>query len=762
MLKTHGEDAPITPMRGPPSGKERSTAKNGSSSVTLPLSGDMSERNAIDWLTSQVAYENLADNEDIAARARAFTIQSKQRFESEIQPIWSNWRVIDYTLRGNTFAKTASGRDPIHVPEMWKSLATLTPRLEEAVFHYRDYFTVKGRESSDKKQENLIKEFLRWQLNETRFETLIQPAFRLMLTKGVSAFKVFWHTETDERVERIVTKEEHGDTATFRTRLKPKRVVTFNGNKIRLVKPESLIVDLESTSVPEATFIGDRYRMSFDEIASLGEQGVFVNWESLRDQEEAVDAQRTMMQQARGPEQQVFMSQHAEGGPRMHSVDEIWCRFDAFGTGRTREFVITIADDNVVLRVQENPHDDKHRPYAIARSSEEAFRFFSTSPSDLAVGAQYDIDEMWNLMTDAQRLAVCPHVAVDEGSDCPDSFWGLEPGKVFRTRTPPTWMKSPSVINDFVGYHTMQRQNIEEIYGAPRIMQGTEGGNTATEIERKLQEGNKRAVGYVRAMTGCVEQILRIMHSNNQQYIGQEQTFRVLGKSAQNLEVYSKIDPIILSVDVDFEFAGPSNLQTVGMRATNLLQYMNQLYPLLQILPPNSVDLLALQKELYEHMVGGQPGDAIFKVPPRIDDMMPAKMENILLLQGQSVDVHEADDDREHLREHLDVIRDPDFKKKPIKVQEVFMDHVAAQTAQMQKKKVMEAAKNRMNPAFAGPQQMPAPDADRGTTGARGPMAMSASPAQTPSGETPGPPSSGRTRSPDREGGLFQTQNQTA
>lgn len=755
-------DETIHTPRNPVPGKERSTAVEGTVTITTPIDG-LDEDSMDAWFNAQKNYENLASDKDIADRARGFLKDVEVRYRGAIEPLHHRWEVVNFATRGNTFARSMTGRPPVHVPEMYKMEQTLFPRLNEAIFHYPDWFMARGRERNDQRQDRTITDFLRYQLDRAKFDDLVEPGFQQMLRTGVAVYKVYHSIETRNVIERDVRVVYQGDKARYTITRKEKKKVVFEGPRIRLIDPFNLLVDLEASSIHDADFVGDSCEMTFDEIAELGRQGLFENWEELRDQSGKRDPLTWRGPQSRGPELQQRLSGNIKYGTKKFKVVDIWCLFDAFGTGETREFVITIADSRVILRVQENPHDDKHRPYAVARASKEAFRFFNVAPADHAVHMQITMDEHYNLAMDSQRLSVQPFYWVDEGAnDIPDSLLNIEPGKVFRTKQPPTAIVPPPILNQFLGMQNQFRLDMEEIYGAPRIMQGTEGGNTATEVERKTMEGNKRAGGLVRAFTGCMEQILQKMHALNQQYVTKSQVFRVLGKPGAKLAQYSEIGPEILDVDLDFEFMGPSNLQHVGMRGTQYQQFAAAAYPWVAN-DPNALNRSELVSELFTAMVGSRPASDIVKSPQPLDEMLPAEEENILLLQGQEVPIHEADNDEEHLRTHAPIGESPRFKRLSPHSQQYYVKHMLMHEQAMERKRVMAEAKERVQPGFPASAETAGIDKDRGTTGERGPMiGGSSGPGQTPQGETPGPARGGAVRSGDREGGLFQQENMIA
>lgn len=746
------------PGDGPSSdqGRGPSSAITGKDSIVVGLDG-LAPGQIREWNKNFSPYFNLASNKKISERARQFANQIRRNHKDATIQIKERWRVLNYLLEGNTLTEW-DAPDAIHVPELYKMLETMVPRIEDAVFHFDPWFSVKGRDQMSDLTAAKIKSFLDYQLDQARINGTIPYSIRTMLIYGFAAYKTRWSYESDWRVEREVkrTRMENGKSKFDITRREVERV-TFEGPKADLVDPVWFIIEPTCTDPQKARYIGDTCEMTYDEIAALGEQGVFKNHEQLFDKEKrgGEDDYGDYTRQERSSVWPYgsYGSRRPEGSPKVYEVTEIWGRFDLYGTGRTRECVITVSED-VVLRVQENPFDDKHRPYAVAKANKYPFDFYSIGPLDHCIPLSIELDTHRQIGLEANKLAMCPITFMDETVDAPDSLWGVEPGTVFKGQyNSIQQLKVGTSLREMEMAESILRRDHEEVAGAPRVFEGTsEGEATATGIERKIQEGNKRIRSYVRAFTSMTEELLRQFHALNRQYVTRDMKYRVLGKSGAKLDEYEEVGPEDFGPDVDFEFMGVSNLHTVGMEATNMQQFLGAAWPLIQA-NPGLIDVPAALDFLFEKLVG-RIDRKVVNVPNSLDSLMSQEDEILVMLEGQRVPVNYEDDDEEHIMVlERDILDNPRFDTQSPDVQKEILEHYENHKAQMRQKRVRQSAAQNPQPRVAGGQQLGVPG--QGSL----PQPSPEDPSTTPPGETPGPPNSMRQPKPGRDYGFSQTDN---
>ena len=728
--------------------------------------GPLTATEARQWTEAQIAYPNLAGNESVDVRVLAYVAARLTEFENKAQILHRRWRITNHLLRGNTIYPY--GVEDVHAPIVYIARENLVPRLEEAIHGYDPWFRVKGRDATDPADEDNIQAFLEWELDQMRHEDDVQPAIRSMTDYHVAVFKMHWKRDIEEVVKKEVVKKEEKNGATeYQIKRTLEEVVMYDGPAATLVDPYDFFIDTKASSVQKATFIGDSSWWELDDLEKMADLGLFNNIDKLKEEPSVTEGQEAAHytedhKRVRSITERFSIGQPPpEGGSKIVRVREVWCKFDLYGDGKPRECVLTVANDRICIRAQENFFDDKMRPYAVARSAKEGFDFFNVGHMDHAVFLNQEMDYHRSLYLEAHKQSVCPLAFAEEESDLPVSLLGIKPGTVFTAVGKVTFTKIPDTLQSAPFMYNMLRTEIEEASGAPRIFEGSgEAGNTATEVERRVKEGNRRIRSLVRAMTRMYQDMLRVMHSMNRQFVIKKTKFRVLGKKAARMGAYSEIGPETLLKDVDFEFVGVSNLHTLGTRATGLMNLMKVATPFM-LQYPDVVDIPEIIREVAELTVGdGKEVDLVRSITSP-DQLVPPELENEIMATGKHLEPDPQEDHKTHLKVHMEDLRErsesDDFSDRE---EHVKKRHIMRTLELLMKQQVQQQAQEGRVPATP----MPLNPAGAAAGGAEasppaGGFASSGNPGTTPQGQAAGPPDGAKVGNAARggPGPIFQT-----
>lgn len=736
----------------------------------------MTPDQARQWVNVQIPYPNLAADKDVAHRAVEYVKKVKQRWDEGTKESQEKWRSMQWMLRGGNTLARRFDEEAIHVAELYKLVEALIPRIEEAIIgNYDPWFAAMGRTKLRQSIASKLTAYLMSQMRDDNFEQKVQPSIRAMLEYSFCGFKIHWDIETAWRMTNNVEKlKGRGKKRRYRITKEEKEMVVWNGPRIRLLDPLDMIVDLRSVLPPgDCLWIGDKQWMTLEELRSAATMFGYENIDAIEAENEATpqSGYSEFNKQSRSLERfnQNERDLWTQGAPKRVEVTELWCMFDPTGGDQATPHVITVANDKWCLRVQENFHDDKHAPYAIARVSREGWEFLNVGPLDHALNIQESIDHHRNLANKSHENHLCPPLFADDTSGLPDNMFDVAPGSVWQAKPGSLeWMPAPSTLRDYIGMLDVERRDLEEIMGSPRIWEGTGGQEkTATGIERKVQEANRRVRSFVLSYAFMMKNMLEQLHALNKQFLTQDQTFRVIGKAAKDLGMYTQIGPNDVQHDVEFDFVGLGALRTLDLRATQIQTWLSTMYPFIQM-QPGTIDISEVLRESWDVMVGTKPADAIVKNMGNLDEIMPQDEENYILLTGEPLKVHPLDDDLEHLRQMSADF--PEIKSRP-KLEkehgedaaEAILQHMAQHVMAWKQKQLRRKAQAQMIPPV--PQQAQY-DAGRGTTGERqvnnlpgggdqggvGNMAGIA-------GQTPGPGMAHQVGAPDRTVPVTQPQN---
>ena len=218
------------------------SAHTGTVHINAPYGKEQDAASRQRLFNAQISYENFADMAQVADRAVMYAREARRTHEDKTAHLRRRWRVANHMYRGNSVANVW-GLDDVHVPEIYKAVETLVPRLEEAVMNYDPYFNVKGRDAMDRMTQARIQAWLEFLADQSGLRRTIQPAIRSMLIYQFAMYKIWWAFETDWRVVKEIIPHYNRSGVDYEIRREYKEVVTYDGPKVRLVDPFDVIVD---------------------------------------------------------------------------------------------------------------------------------------------------------------------------------------------------------------------------------------------------------------------------------------------------------------------------------------------------------------------------------------------------------------------------------------------------------------------------------------------------------------------------------------
>ncbi len=735
--------------------------KTGSKTI-IQKPGPTTFEEAQAWYDAQIPYENLAHIEDIAARAVFYVRERKRIFHDQTLPLRRRWRIINHMLHGNSVANFWA-LEELHVPELYKMLETMVPRIVDSIMDFDPPFTVVGRQRLDRAVEDILAAFLDYQMDEAKVRKILEPTVRCMLTYQFAAWKIDWERQFEWGVDvKIEEKHYPGQVnPEYHFTRNPRYKMKFDGPRVRLIDPFDFLIDLSALDAQDALFIGDSHDATQNELLQKSELGLYKNvnkvWQTTPQNEDTNSVSYDKWARSVASK----FDQHRrdpKGSPKIYRETELHCKFDLYGDGQEIDCILNVVNDAVCVRAIENFYDKKFRPYAIARAAKEGFDFFNVGPLDHAVRLNEELDQHRALWLEGAKLKVCPIIVTEDDSDLPESLFGIRPGSVLHAPGKITQLTVSGNLEDVVMTEGTLRRDIEETVGSPRVWEGTGGGDaqTATEINRKIEEGNRRLKGYVRAFSDQIAESLQIIYFLNGQFITKKQQFHALGKAAKNLGKYLNVNPMHFQHEIDFEFKGLASMHTMGLRASALANYLQIAFPWYQVVKPN-VDVAALLQDFYRLTVGIRPEDEIIKIPTPLDQLVLPEEENMMLMGGNPVEVDPLDDYETHQPSHINFYEEHKGKMTE-EAKRATEEHIMNHYVQRERNTMQQQASMMSSPNVV---QFPGADED----GQQSPVAteggdMGGQQATTSPGESAGPESLFKIGVPGRQQGIFQSANQ--
>lgn len=606
---------------------------------------------------------NRAGTPQIDEKAMTIATGIMAEWSDRMQGLFRRWRAINKMLAGNTLDK--GGPEDVHVPEIYKAMETIIPRMEETVVGlYDPWFRLVPRRKKDTSAVNANSAFLDWEFSQAKVRTTIQPALRDMLTSQACAWYCWWDNEekykTFREFETVI--DAKGRAKKKLKRKRRQKVIRFSGPRAVLVDPFDFIIETRSTDPQTAPYVGHRWWMTEDEVKRVGAQ---MGWQNLdkigaAQPETLGPAYMDSYRWASDPTMRLgglaMPLNPIAGRPNklevvvLYSVCDLRQGQPGADGDNYRDTRIVIVGGKTVVEVRDNPLDGDLRPYAIARVSKSGHHFYSTGPFDNAIRLNQHLDRYHQVFLRGAHLAAQPFGFSSEDGDLPDSLYQMRPGKIFKGVGDIRFSEIPSgFLNAAPMVLGMLQKNIEETTGAFRVNMGQDTGGTAHEAQLAFQEGNRRLSGMVRCFGEGLTQLLDIFQRLNLQFSTDDVEFAVLGKRALDLRRQNMtIGPADLLDDVQFEIIGLRNARNYGLKATGWQAFMNTMTPFLMA-NPAAVDQVGLMHDIAAELVGQEEADARIKVPTPLEQLKPQREENFGLLAGEVIDVDPDDDDAKHL-----------------------------------------------------------------------------------------------------------------
>jgi len=693
---------------------------------------------AIDALES---YPNLAGDDRIAALALETVRSEKRYFESEVESVHKKWRVHQNLYRG----KSIQGRSAsdVHVPVFYQTVERLRAEINTPWKGDAIAFDIQGVDSDDQRRAQKLRNFIAYQLRENDIDRLDSDADIPALNCGIAVAKVYPAYETGTRLHREPMGLDVG-SGNRRFRIQEEKVVLFQGARIALCDSFGTFIDPKrhhpnhKDPNRRSRFIGDESLRLYEDLMERQRQGQIMNVEQLAGQARAV------MNLGASYRDDYDELRSSAGSAQVHKVTERWGLFRAYEGAPAEEYVIEIADDDVVLRVQRNPFYRQMRPYAVWKTNPEPFDTLSMTPLDHVVLLNIQMDRLFRLFMDASELQGCPIFIGRATSDIPTSMLSVRPGQVLNgdpdgLRPLPIAVKTQDLIR---GMDICQRQ-IEETTGAYTMPGDLGGSDTATAVDAKKESMNKRVAALQESKATWKADVIKLVHEINRQYAPEEQTYQVIGRDAADLPGYGLTESITseeMDIDIDIVFSGMARQKSTGLEAIKLQRFQELVMGIAQLKPEivERIEWDKLLKHAARGILGYTASDPIVKRMPEDEVAVNPYFENIMLRDGKSVAVHPSDIHEEHIEEHgalMEELEDaPGEIDSSVKdaILEHLLNHVVLQQ-QAQTPQPQTQVPGQQAGALGAPGQGSAPVEEPGVS-------------QSPQGVTPGPPNMERQR----------------
>lgn len=271
-------------------------------------------------------------------------------------------------------------RANLKLPYAWTIIETFVPQVVEAFLGEKPYVNVEGRGQEDVQYEEILSKYLTYQLDEMEFFEKFVCYIKDLLIFGTAVAKTPWRYETRKSYEAQLTIDPiKGDISRVKvpvietiynnpdfdpipfwdffpdwTASRPGDIQSMRGCVHRVWRTLTELESKERKTKPDGT-----------------KSGIYTNLDKLRANisDKGFDAWAKKDENCPKAEKDYYNRDRAlglsEGIKRKNKIEvwEFWGLFDVTGQGDFQEYVIAVANGDIVIRCDPNPYDGKFKPF---------------------------------------------------------------------------------------------------------------------------------------------------------------------------------------------------------------------------------------------------------------------------------------------------------------------------------------------------------------------------------------------------------------
>ncbi len=431
------------------------------------------------------------------------------------------------------------------------------------------------------------------------------------------------------------------------------REVITEGPEIVCIATEDVAVYPPTVDrVDKATATAVRLRLTEDAIQRFIEEGVFVgvDAETLLNEMSSTTEKETVTPPKRRTSDAYIKT---EGTYKYCLVYEIHTDMKLDGDRKEPVYVYTVGNE-FVLGIIRNPDWSGHRPLISHPIDKLTGSFFGVSKIEPVKYLQWDLNDFWNMGMDSAQYGLLPIVMTDPAKQPQYASMTMGLAAVWLTDPNSTKFQTfPAIYEKAVGFCQAIKSQIWESMDVNEAMMGKmpAGRKNQGMVGQMQQEQQTNILDHAKnyednILTPLVERVMEL----DRQFRTESLTITTMGDVGAHAAV-TDLEPQQFDITYSYRWIGTS-FQMTMQRIQQGISWMN----VLRGIPPQqlnglTLDVTPIVKMGTEAIFGADMCQHIL-VDQRGMYTVPAKQENIILHNGMAVDVHEGDDDIEHMTEH--------------------------------------------------------------------------------------------------------------
>lgn len=623
---------------------------------------------------------NYAKDPAIAARALEWVKNVSEHVFQDREALNQKYLQFYNIYRAKFDIRYYNGTCQVYIPQVRKNVEFYVARLKQALFPTDDVFEVEPVSPEEEESADIIRLFLKYQLDKKVKIKLHLPKFlRQLVMYGWSVVKVVWEREEkkvvglSKKTIPVTTKQFNAQTGkTEEVPTGQQTVKIYEEEKELLLKnnPTFDVRDVfgfyiypsTANSIQEAYGVIDLTKQTAYKLRQRAKNGDYENVEELLNLKPDPSAEFCWTKASRSQIDGLSTSEDLDEIP-IYTLVEYAGKFN-LGTEEEpdeHEVIITTGQNKVCLQVRKNQAYDQESPYLQARMTELIDEAYPTGLIEPLASMQYYINDIFSQNHDSVSYSLNPIVKYDPGRVininsivfAPGAMWALsDPDAVKFDRAPDVSATAMNMMNTV-------KALIEEYPGVQNIPMT--GRKAATHIAAIQEEFSLPIADLSENIEEQVmSPLLKKYHMLNQQYISDEEVFYVTGKSG--IKEWKRLSPEQLVGDYHFYWRGSNQASNLHVKNRQMMEFLNVAMPAIPYLQSQGKQL-NVDYVLERIWKDGFALDGLDKLfTEGMEDEVPVdpNQENILLSVGKFVPISAGEDDQAHIQIHQPLLQHPD------------------------------------------------------------------------------------------------------
>lgn len=520
----------------------------------------------------------------------------------------------------NKHSRSTIRRSNLQLPFAYQLVEEELPQLTEPFFSDKQPIRFKGRDREDMNWNEALSDHASMQLEQMGFQVKFISFCKGMLIDGTAIAKIPYKFEEifgsrdelvlDDAGEPVIDPET-GDPVTEKV---PFTIDSYDGPDYEKLPLIDFFPDWQVKSPGDIKSMRGCVHRTYQTFSDLKNSGNYTNLNEVK-----TSVGRKGISAWKKPH---WVDEFDDNDHKVKEEDKIeiweyWGLFDPKNDGNFQEFLITIANGDVVIRLETNFYDLKFKPFIACVNVLRDNEFYGISEVLAVSGFIREANTLRNARLDQVHLSINRMFVIDRGAGIlPDQTYTRPNGIVWaddingmRELPPPD---PPASAFSELTQLSSDIQTTAGQLGGPSLSQaGRVFGRSATGASLVQSIASSRARTKIRLLAGLhFVPMAQIMMKTNAQFVDQELWVRVSDPDVEN--PYQRLEPSAFTTNYDFEIT--TNVETSPQEEASQIERLISLLQVAESTQPGITDFQTLWRK-YGRKVLGRDIKQIFRTP---------------------------------------------------------------------------------------------------------------------------------------------------